>query len=61
MADIPPVVRMPYDDQAFARPSDLPPELGAPLAEFDGAVPPAPHWFRQALKESLVIPPPLTL
>ncbi|MDQ0465060.1 pimeloyl-ACP methyl ester carboxylesterase [Caulobacter ginsengisoli] len=33
----------------FADPAGLPPEIGAPLARFNGDRPPAPHWFDKAL------------
>lgn len=34
------------------RPSDLPPELSAPLARFGGERPPAPSWFEAALAQA---------
>ena len=39
-----------YDDRPIhAEPGELPPEVQAPLAEFKGAEPPAPAWFKAAV------------
>lgn len=49
MSEPPPITRMPYDDRPYGRAADMPPEMGAPLAVYEGAEPPAPLWFRDAL------------
>lgn len=39
-----------YDDRpVHAEPGALPPEVQAPLAAFEGAEPPSPQWFRDAV------------
>ena len=39
-----------YDDRPFpSTPGELPPEVQAPLAEFKGAEPPSPQWFKDAI------------
>jgi pimeloyl-ACP methyl ester carboxylesterase len=39
-----------YDDRPIhAEPGELPPEVQAPLAEYQGAEPPAPRWFKDAI------------
>lgn len=41
-----------YDDRPIhSEPGELPPEVQAPLAEYRGAEPPAPAWFRQAIAQ----------
>lgn len=40
-----------YDDRPFHS-GDLPPEVRAPLAAFDGAEPPAPQWFKDAIADA---------
>jgi pimeloyl-ACP methyl ester carboxylesterase len=39
-----------YDDRPFHS-EDLPPEVRAPLAPFDGEPPPAPAWFQWAIAQ----------
>jgi pimeloyl-ACP methyl ester carboxylesterase len=39
-----------YDDRPFHT-EDLPPEVRAPLAPFNGAEPPAPEWFKWAIAQ----------
>ena len=39
-----------YDDQPFHS-DNLPPEVRAPLAGFDGAEPPSPQWFKDAIAQ----------
>jgi pimeloyl-ACP methyl ester carboxylesterase len=39
-----------YDDRPFHS-EDLPPEVRAPLAPYDGAEPPAPAWFKWAIAQ----------
>ena len=54
MADEAPVQtkRETYDDRPIhAEPGELPPEVQAPLAEYKGAEPPAPEWFKQAIAQ----------
>ena len=38
-----------YDDRPFPSTGELPPEVQAPLAEFKGAEPPSPQWFKDAI------------
>jgi pimeloyl-ACP methyl ester carboxylesterase len=39
-----------YDDQPFHMdPAQMPPEVGAPLAVYEGAEPPSPQWFKDAI------------
>jgi pimeloyl-ACP methyl ester carboxylesterase len=39
-----------YDDRPIhAEPGELPPEVQAPLAAYNGAEPPAPQWFKDAI------------
>jgi pimeloyl-ACP methyl ester carboxylesterase len=41
-----------YDDRPFSfDPAEMPPEVRAPLAEFNGAEPPAPQWFKDAIAQ----------
>lgn len=40
-----------YDDRPFHS-ADLPPEVRAPLARFNGEEPPAPDWFRRAVAQA---------
>jgi pimeloyl-ACP methyl ester carboxylesterase len=56
MADEVPLERRPagqreaYDDRPIhAEPGELPPEVQAPLADYKGAEPPAPRWFKDAI------------
>lgn len=39
-----------YDDRPFHS-EDLPPEVRAPLAPYEGAEPPAPEWFKWAIAQ----------
>jgi pimeloyl-ACP methyl ester carboxylesterase len=42
--------RQAYDDRPIhAEPGELPPEVQAPLAEYQGAEPPAPQWFKDVI------------
>jgi len=44
--------RQTYDDRPIhAEPGELPPEVQAPLAEYKGAEPPAPQWFKDAVAQ----------
>jgi pimeloyl-ACP methyl ester carboxylesterase len=38
-----------YDDRPIHVETPLPPEVQAPLAEFKGAEPPSPQWFKDAI------------
>jgi pimeloyl-ACP methyl ester carboxylesterase len=38
-----------YDDRPIRWDDQLPPEVQAPLAEFAGAEPPSPQWFKDAI------------
>src|SRR5947199_10800686 len=38
-----------YDDRPVHAEAPLPPEVQAPLAEFKGAEPPSPQWFKDAI------------
>ena len=39
-----------YDDRPIhAEPGELPPEVQAPLADYAGAEPPSPQWFKDAI------------
>jgi len=38
-----------YDDRPIHTEEPLPPEVQAPLAEFAGAEPPSPQWFKDAI------------
>jgi pimeloyl-ACP methyl ester carboxylesterase len=41
-----------YDDRPIhAEPGELPPEVQAPLAEFKGAEPASPQWFKDAIAQ----------
>jgi len=41
-----------YDDRPIhAEPGELPPEVQAPLAAYEGAEPPAPPWFKDAIAQ----------
>jgi pimeloyl-ACP methyl ester carboxylesterase len=39
----------PYDDRPVHADAPLPPEVQAPLAEYKGAEPPSPQWFKDAI------------
>jgi pimeloyl-ACP methyl ester carboxylesterase len=41
-----------YDDLPVHTDLDLPPEMTAPLAAFDGQSPPAPKWFTDAIAQT---------
>jgi pimeloyl-ACP methyl ester carboxylesterase len=41
-----------YDDHPIhAEPGELPPEVQAPLAQYQGAEPPSPQWFKDAIAQ----------
>jgi pimeloyl-ACP methyl ester carboxylesterase len=48
-ADIP---KETYDDRPIHTDDQLPPEVQAPLAEYAGAEPPAPQWFKDAIAQA---------
>jgi pimeloyl-ACP methyl ester carboxylesterase len=50
VAEPPKPARETYDDRPIhAAPGELPPEVQAPLAEYHGAEPPSPQWFKDAV------------